>query len=70
MTTAPATGSVAAKPARLAASRITLADLDALGRIAALGKAFDATPVPAAPATEPAIAPANTPLKHPARLAT
>jgi len=44
-----------------------LADLDALGRIAALGKAFEPapTPVPDAPANSPAIAPENAPLKHP-----
>ena len=44
-----------------------LAELDALGRIAALGKAFEPapTPVPDAPANGPASAPAKAPLKHP-----
>ena len=43
-----------------------LADLDALGRITALGKAFDPAPVRESPAPEkPANAPAKAPVKHP-----
>lgn len=58
---APAPSSTTAQPAP------SLAELDALGRIAALGKAFEPTPapVPDAPAHGPAIAPAKTALKHP-----
>ena len=58
-TIAPAMSGAAAKPVS------PFADLDALGRIAALGKAFEPASVPSPPAIEPAKAPPKHATKHP-----
>jgi multidrug resistance efflux pump len=61
----PAVSSAAPIPVSVAPNS-PLADLDALGRTTALGKAFDPAPVRESPAPEkPANAPAKAPVKHP-----
>lgn len=52
-------------PAAVAVKPASLADLDAVGRIAALGKAFEPAPVPTTPANDPPPAPSPAAVKPP-----